>query len=80
MDYDQLKLEILRNVAAHDGEWYWYQLDRAIIAYHPYLSAKLMPAIKDLAASGLIDIRPNKQRPDLQVYFITPAGREILAP
>jgi hypothetical protein len=31
MDYDQLKLEILRMVAANDGEWYWYQLSTPAI-------------------------------------------------
>jgi DNA-binding PadR family transcriptional regulator len=78
MDIQQLKLSILEKVAAHDGQWYWYQLDRAIVSRHPHLAQHLMPAIRELEAERLIRITPNPERPDLQVYWITDQGRIFL--
>lgn len=70
-----LKLDILREVAAHDGEWYWYQLDRRLVGTHPDVPDELMAAIKELSAEELIDIRPNAALGDIPRYWLTEAGR-----
>jgi len=74
-----LKMDILREVAAHDGEWYWYQLDRRLLGTHPEVPDGLMAAVKELAAAGLIDIRPNPDLGDIPRYWLTDAGRARLA-
>ena len=74
-----LKMDILREVAAHDGEWYWYQLDRRLLGMHPEVPDGLMAAVKELAAEGLIDVRPNPALGDIPRYWLTDAGRARLA-
>jgi DNA-binding HxlR family transcriptional regulator len=69
---------ILEKVAAHDGQWYWYQLDRAIVSSFPQLAQELMPAIRELETGGLFRITPNPKQPDLQVYWITEQSRTLL--
>jgi hypothetical protein len=61
--------EILKTIAAHDGEYYWYQLDRAISGRHPDCIGPFRAEILELAAEGLIEIR---DQPEL------PGGREVL--
>jgi DNA-binding PadR family transcriptional regulator len=78
MNFHQLKRSILEKVAAHDGQWYWYQLDRAIVSGFPHVAQQLIPAIKELEAESLIRITPSPERPDLQVYWITDQGRALL--
>ena len=75
----ELKHAVLECVAAHDGQWYWYQLDRALIATNPHLSAELMTAIQELETDGFIRISQNPERPDLPVYWVTDAGNAALA-
>jgi hypothetical protein len=74
-----LKLDILRVVAVRDGEWYWYQLDRRLFGTHPEVPEELMVAVKELAAEGLIEIRPNPTLGDIPRYWLTDAGRTRLA-
>jgi hypothetical protein len=75
-----LEREILRHVAAHDGEWYWYQLDREIVAKDPTRhSGKLMPAIKRLQTASLLEILPNPNLGDVPRYWITNAGKLAIA-
>ncbi len=78
MDFAQLKRAVLTKIAAHDGQWYWYQLDRAIISKHPQMGDQLMPAIEELEAEELIRIAANPERPDLHLYWITEDGRKAL--
>jgi len=74
-----LKLDILREVAGHDGEWYWYQLDRRLVGRHPEAPRELMVGVKELAAAGLIEIRPNPALGDIPRYWLTEAGRGHIA-
>jgi hypothetical protein len=74
-----LKLDIVSEVAIHNGEWYWYQLDRRLLGVHPEGSGGLMAAVKESAAAGLIEIRPNPALVDIPRYWLTDAGRAWLA-
>jgi hypothetical protein len=74
-----LMLDILREVAAHDGEWYWYQLDRRLLGNHPEVLDGLMAAVRELANAGLIEVRPNLALGDIPRYWLTEAGRARLA-
>jgi DNA-binding HxlR family transcriptional regulator len=73
------KREILRAIAKHDGEWYWYQLDRAISGVSPDCIGPFTIELNELAAEGLIEIR---NTPDLAGgvrYWLTEAGKSLLA-
>lgn len=76
---EELRQGILRLVADHDGEWYWYQLDRALAGIYPEVSTALLPAVRELTAAGLIDIRPNLAFGNIPRYWLTDAGREAAA-
>ena len=69
------KREVLRAIAGHDGEWYWYQVDRAVSGHSPDCTGPFFAEIDELAADGLIEIRPC---PDLACgvrYWLTEVGR-----
>jgi len=69
------KLEVLRAIARHDGQWYWYQVDRAV-SYGP--SGCVGPfsnEIDELAAEGLIEVRPAVNLPGGVRYWLTETGR-----
>lgn len=72
------KLEILRLIAKHDGEWYWYQIDRALSGRTPGVVGPFMEEIKSLQDDGLIEIRMNPRIDKIERYWITDAGRAIL--
>ena len=54
MCLDDLGREILRLIASHDGEWYWYQVDRALIGKYADLPTQLMDCIRGLEKFGRI--------------------------
>jgi hypothetical protein len=68
-------MDILHNVASHDGQWYWYQLDRCLFGRHPEVPSGLMATVNELATAGLIEIRPNPPLGDIPRYWLTEAGR-----
>ena len=73
------KREVLRVIARHDGEWYWYQVDRALSGRSPDCIGPFVAEINELAAEGLIEVRP---APDLAGgvrYWLTEAGRVAVA-
>ena len=78
MDRESVKKQILRLVARHDGEWYWYQVDR-------FLSTKgtgpgpFFAEIDELVKEGLIDVRPHPKLDHHERYWITDKGRQIAA-
>jgi DNA-binding HxlR family transcriptional regulator len=77
---DAFKLDIVRSIAKHDGEWYWYQLEHAIVALDPEnLSGKLMGAIRELEAAGLLEISTNPTMGEIGRYWITEAGRQAIS-
>jgi hypothetical protein len=69
------KREVLRAIARHDGEWYWYQVDRAISGRSPDCIGPFAAEIDELAAEGLIEIRATPELPGGVRYWITEAGR-----
>ncbi len=73
------KREVLRAVAAHDGEWYWYQVDRAVSGRRPDCIGPFFAEIRELAAEGLIEIRPRPDVPGGERYWLTDAGKSAIA-
>ena len=78
MNFHQLKRSVLENIAAHDGQWSWYQLDREILWKCPQLSQQLIPAINELEAAGLIRAVPKPDCPGMPTYWIAADGRLAL--
>jgi hypothetical protein len=75
MPCEDVKLDILRLIARHDGEWFWYQVDRALSGSRPGCVGPFMAEIGDLASAGLIEIRPNPTLGEQGRYWLTDAGR-----
>ena len=73
------KREVLRAIAGHDGEWYWYQVDRAISGRSPDCIGPFAAEIDALAAEGLIEIRLTPDLPGGVRYWLTEAGRVATA-
>ena len=73
----EVKRDVLEQIRKHDGKWYWYQLDRYFVGVHPH--DKVRAAVRDLAASNLIEMRPNASLGEFPCYWLTEAGRTVLA-
>jgi DNA-binding PadR family transcriptional regulator len=65
-----LQRRILGLVAAHSGQYSWYQLDRCLSEAGAEHSGRLMPLLRELISGGLIESEagPNPSQP---VYSIT---------
>jgi DNA-binding PadR family transcriptional regulator len=81
---DPFPQEILELIAAHDGEYSWYQIDRSLSQFSPNrvkyapLMRGLMGVLRELTDEGLIaDAAGHHQ--SQPVYSITLKGREMLA-
>lgn len=72
---DHEKWQVLRTVADHDGEWYWYQIDRALSGKHGCGAGPFFEEIEALVQSSLIEIKPNPELGALGRYWLTAAGR-----
>ncbi len=79
MAREEVKQEILRLVAHHDGEWYWYQVDLALSGARLECVGPFKAEIDELTAEGLIEIRPNFALGDRGRYWLTDAGRRAVA-
>lgn len=75
MAREDTKREILRLIALHDGEWYWYQVDLVLSGTRAGCFGPFMDEIRELAAEGLIEIRPNHAIDEKDRYWLTEAGR-----
>jgi len=81
---DPFPREILELIAAHDGQYSWYQIDRSMSQFsanrekNAPLMRSLTRVLRNLSDEGLIanGIGPNASQP---VYSITVKGRQILA-
>lgn len=73
------KGEVLQAIAGHDGEWYWYQVDRAVSGRGPDCIGPFFAEIRELAAEGLIEVRPRPELPGGERYWLTDAGRATVA-
>lgn len=78
MGREDVKRVILQLVARHDGEWYWYQIDRTLSGSRPGCVGPFMVEIREMVAEGLIEIRPNPALGDHGRYWLTDAGREAV--
>ena len=81
---DPFPQEILELIAAHDGEYSWYQIDRSLsqfsanrVKYAPLMRG-LMQVLRALTDEGLIADTAG-HHPSQPVYSITLKGREVLA-
>ena len=75
MARETAKREVLRLIARHDGQWYWYQIDRALSGRAPDCIGPFFAEIQELAAQGLIEIRPCPEHAGFERYWLTEAGR-----
>ncbi len=73
------KREVLSVIARHDGEWYWYQVDRAVSGGQSGCVGPFTAEIDALAAKGLIEVRPTPDLPGGVRYWLTDAGRVAVA-
>jgi hypothetical protein len=79
MAREDVKLDILRLVARHDGEWFWYQVDRTLSGTRPGCVGPFVAEIGELESAGLIEIRPNATLGDQGRYWLTEAVRAAVA-
>lgn len=69
--------KILDIISRHDGQWSWYQVERACWGDPISKSGKLLSLLKQLEVDGLISSRDVQGHPD-PLYSITPKGLEEL--
>jgi hypothetical protein len=73
----QARLEALQLLAAHDGAWSWYQLDRAFDVSRLPTGYRLTQLLRDLEAAGHLRSEPADAGPPR--LHVTDAGRAWLA-
>lgn len=66
------KMAVLRLIAEHDGEWYWYQIDRSLSAAE--LPGPFMIEIDELVGDGLVEVRDNAALGPPLRYWLTETG------
>ena len=71
---DKYITELLKLVAEHDGDWSWYQLDRALSARGMIPTMPLTTVLRDAEEKGLIRLAAGST-PSQPVYSITNIGR-----
>jgi DNA-binding PadR family transcriptional regulator len=71
--------EILELVSEHDGQWGWYQLDRALslINHSSIREGSLMNLLKDLEEQELITSKQVLEFPQPK-YSLTNKGKQLL--
>jgi DNA-binding HxlR family transcriptional regulator len=79
MTREDVKRDILRLVARYDGQWYWYEIDRALSGIRPACVGPFKEEIRALAEEGLIEIRPNPAIDQHERYWLTEQGRRVVA-
>ena len=77
-DVAQIKQPVLAAIARNDGKWSWYQLDRALSAQGLDVS-RLMDALSELEAEGLVRALPVAERPGQPLYALTSEGKRRAA-
>jgi hypothetical protein len=73
---ESTKVALLKLVADHDGEWGWYQLDRALLMCGYYV-AQLPSVMDQLSMDGLVKLSGDSQFAKTR-YSITEAGRALV--
>lgn len=72
---EDLKRHILQLIARHDGQWSWYQMERALLGMQ---MRRLSVEMKELAVAGLIAIRPDPVLSHLDRYWLTDKERAAI--
>ena len=74
------KREVLRAIARHDGEWYWYQVDRAVSGCGSDCVGPFFDEIQELAATpdilslGMLADALRRRLHDTRVTFLRVAA------
>lgn len=74
---NELRLEILKTVKKFDGQYGWYQLDRAISSSGIVINENLLGVLRELEAHGFISSLNDEKGKDPK-YLLTPTGRHRL--
>lgn len=77
MSEDHIEV-LLRMICNHDGEWSWYQIDRALTTNGIFLQESLIVVLHELEEKGFISAQ-GEANPAQPRYSITELGREVLA-
>ncbi len=79
-----LQREIFELIHAHDGQWNWYQIDRALSHWSPHreehrqVVGSLMDALRELEGEGFVTTKAG-HHPSQPVYVMTTKGQQALA-
>ena len=73
---DEIGKLILELVSEHDGEWGWYQIDRAL-SLRGVVSLSVPETMRKLVKNGLVVVEGDPQHASTR-YFVTLAGRSML--
>lgn len=60
MTRDMLKMQALFLIKVHDGEWGWYQLDRAL-AQRGAVNCRIPELVMELESDGLVSLSGDPQ-------------------
>ena len=52
-----IKSSIFNLIALHDGQWYWYHVERALSTKRGYEHVNSLDYVKALVAEGLMELR-----------------------
>jgi DNA-binding PadR family transcriptional regulator len=78
-----LQREILELIHAHDGQWSWYQIDRALSHWSPQkeehrqMAGSLMDVLRELEEHGLVTTKAGHHTSQ-PVYVMTTKGQQAL--
>lgn len=73
------RLTVLQLIAARDGKYSWYQIERALGQRGVCLEENLMDALKDFEEQSLILATPQANLPAQPLYSVSEQGRQLLA-
>jgi DNA-binding PadR family transcriptional regulator len=75
---NELRLRLLETIADHDGDYGWYQLDRAVSSTGVVINERLLDVLRELEGNGFLTSASNGSKKD-PVYRITEAGRKVIS-
>jgi hypothetical protein len=74
----EIREAVLQLIAAHDGKWSWYQIERGLSARSINSEGRLMSIINDLISDNLIVAVPSSIASQ-SMYELTDAGKMALS-
>jgi DNA-binding PadR family transcriptional regulator len=75
---NRVQRNVLETILRHDGEYTWYQLDRALSESGTQYGGNLMQVLRGLVADGHIVTSPGPN-PAQPLYWITESGKAALS-